>query len=413
MMSVEQRLKYVYRVVDHRAGAVQPPLLTVSIHYGVVPRSTFTDDLPRAEDLSNYKLCEKGDIVLNRMRAFQGAIGISPIRGIVSPDYMVLRPHGNTEARYLHHLFRSDWFIGEMSARLRGIGGTENGSVRTPRINPEDLGDIRVDLPSLEMQRRIADFLDVETSRIDQLRNLQVMLMKRLDEREAAQLDLAIDDLAEKWGLVPLRRFLQGVDQGSSPQCDAMPAARDEWGVLKVSCLRPGRFFPDENKRLPKEAKPELANEVKEGDLLITRANTPLLVGSTAVVRSTREKLLLSDKIFRVRLDDRISPDFVATVARGRRIRDLCAAVSNGASQSMANIRFEEVKEWPLPAADPSGQRDLIRRVTQQRATLDALRERIERQLLLLAERRQALITAAVTGQFDVSTASGRGVDAP
>ncbi|MFE4820816.1 restriction endonuclease subunit S [Streptomyces sp. NPDC056704] len=410
MTSPEQRLKYFYRVIDQRAGEDQPPLLAVSIHHGVVPRSTLTDDLPRAEDLSNYKLCEQGDIVLNRMRAFQGAIGVSSTRGLVSPDYLVLRPGPSTEARYLHHLFRSKWFIGEMSSRLRGIGGTENGAVRTPRINPEDLGDIRVALPSLEEQRRIADFLDAEISRIDRLSSRQQQVMRLLDERESAQLDLAIDNLAGRHGTVPLRRFLWGVDQGSSPQCEAVPAGDGEWGVLKVSCLRPGFFLPHENKRLPNGADPDRTSEVRDGDLLITRANTPQLVGSTAVVRKVRSKLLLSDKIFRVRLSHEISPEFVATVARGSRIRALCAASSNGASQSMANIRFEEVKAWPLPAVGPDLQRDLVERISRSRAQLDALRPKVNRQLDLLAERRQALITAAVTGQFDVSTASGRNV---
>jgi type I restriction enzyme, S subunit len=283
------------------------------------------------------------------------------------------------------------------------------GSTRD-KLTQEDLKKIDIWQPPLKEQRRIADFLDAETARIGQLFSLQQQVMRRLDEREAAQLDLAIDDLVEIHGTVPLRRFLMGVDQGSSPQCEAVPATDDEWGVLKVSCLRPGLFLPYENKRLPEGVNPDRASEVREGDLLITRANTPQLVGSTAVVHKVRSKLLLSDKIFRVRLSPEISPDFVATVARGSRIRALCAAGSNGASQSMANIRFEEVKAWPLPAVGADLQRDLVVRISRGRAQLNALRPKVNRQLDLLAERRQALITAAVTGQFDVTTASGRNV---
>lgn len=283
------------------------------------------------------------------------------------------------------------------------------GSTRA-RINLEVARDIQLPVPPLEEQHRIADFLDAETARIDQLSSLQQQVMRRLDERESAQLDLAIDDLVARNGTVPLRRLLLGVDQGSSPQCEAVPAGDDEWGVLKVSCLRPGVFLPHENKRLPEDANPDRTSEVHEGELLITRANTPQLVGSTAVVPKVRGKLLLSDKIFRIRLLKEISPEFVATVARGSRIRGLCAAGSNGASQSMANIRFEEVKAWPLPAVAPDLQRDLVEKISRGRTQLDALRPKVNRQLDLLAERRQALITAAVTGQFDVSTASGRNV---
>ncbi|MFE9175438.1 restriction endonuclease subunit S [Streptomyces sp. NPDC007126] len=285
-----------------------------------------------------------------------------------------------------------------------------SGMIGMVHVTKEDLASVPIPVPPVEAQRRIADFLNAETARIDNLIRLQGLFVERLAERERAQLDSAVDELINRWGTVPLRRFLRGVDQGTSPQADAFSAGPDEWGVLKVSCLRPGRFFPDENKRLPRDLKPDINHEVRPGDLLITRANTPQLVGSTAVVPWVRSKLLLSDKIYRVRVDQRITKEFVATVARGSRVRDLCAASSNGASQSMANIRFEEVKAWPLPAAPLDAQHDLVRRVDRQRSVLDGLRTKVERQVHLLTERRQALITAAVTGQFDVSTASGRNV---
>ncbi|MEU8581258.1 restriction endonuclease subunit S [Streptomyces abikoensis] len=399
------RLKHQYRIIDQRAGSTQPPLLAVSIHHGVVPRDSLTDKLPRAEDLSNYKICAPGDIVLNRMRAFQGAIGIASTEGMVSPDYLVIRPNRGAHPGYLHHLFRSSWFIGEMISRLRGIGGTESGSVRTPRINPEDLGDITISLPDLDEQRRIADFLDAETARIDRMASRCQRLLSLVNERDQALLDSSLEVVSNKAGLIPFRRFILGVDQGSSPQCEAIPAADGEWGVLKVSCLRPGLFNPEENKRLPPEAEPDVRAEVKRGDLLITRANTPALVGSTAVVKDVRPGLLLCDKIFRVKVTSDLDPEFLAVVARGSRVRASSAATSNGASQSMANLRFEEIKDWPIPAVSLSDQRRVVDLVSESHSVVMDLKVKVDRQLTLLAERRQALITAAVTGQLDVTTA--------
>jgi len=164
-----KRIKFHYSIVDERVGNREFPLLSVSARHGVVRRDSIADGPSRAEDLSNYKVCRPGDIVLNRMSAYQGAVGRSSQHGIVSPDYLVLRVSGEAESRYFHHLFRSRWMIGEMSSRLRGIGSSENNGVRTPRINPEDLGDISVELPPLDEQRRIADFLDAETTWIDRL----------------------------------------------------------------------------------------------------------------------------------------------------------------------------------------------------------------------------------------------------
>lgn len=153
------RLKLLYDVIDERAGDRDLQLLSVSIHRRVVPRSTMTLDEARAEDLSSYKITKPGDIVLNRMRAFQGAIGLNRVLGIVSPDYLVLRPKSVVRADWLHYVFRSDWFVGEMITRLRGIGSVELGSVRTPRINASDLGQIKLAIPDLDEQGLAVDRL--------------------------------------------------------------------------------------------------------------------------------------------------------------------------------------------------------------------------------------------------------------
>lgn len=386
--------------------------LSVYLDSGVVPRDSRTDNHNQlGEDLSRYLVVRPDDIVFNKLRTWQGGLGHSKYYGIVSPAYFVCRSKVTSDSRFLHYLLHSNPYLAELTRISKWMPPSQ---FDTPW---ETLRKLPLLLPPAEEQRRIADFLDAETAHIDRLAELQRKMIVGLNEREAAQLDIAIDDLISRAGMVPLRRFVWSVDQGSSPQCDSVPASEDEWGVLKVSCLRPGVFDPRENKRLPAEIQPDSRNEVREGDLLITRANTPQLVGSTAVVRQVRRKILLSDKIFRVRLSENISPEFVAAIARGSRVRSLSAAGSNGASSSMANIRFEEVKQWPMPAVSLPEQMQFVERVSRSRRQLDALRPVVNRRITLLAERRQALITAAVTGQFDVSTASGRnateGVTAP
>ncbi|MWA04946.1 hypothetical protein F8568_032195 [Actinomadura sp. LD22] len=372
-------------------------------------RTRFHKSDGRPATLKGY--LKAGDILVNstgtgtlgRVGFFEGAPDDIPC---MADGHVTIVRTDNAEAnsRYAYYWLRSRLFQDYIYAVL-AVGATNQ-----IELNREGLANAPFPSPPIEEQRRIADFLDAETARIDRAGSLQKRILATLEERERAHLDIAIDELIETCGSVPLRRFVWSVDQGVSPQCDAAPADEGEWGVLKVSCLRPGVFLPHENKRLPKEVPPFRESEVRDGDLLITRANTPELVGSTAVVNRVRSKLLLSDKIFRVRLSPGMLPEFVATVARGSRIRALCASSANGASQSMANIRFEEVKAWPMPLADVRKQKRFVAEVVHDRNKIEEIKPRIKAQLALLAERRQALITAAVTGQFDVSTASGRGV---
>lgn len=301
-------------------------------------------------------------------------------------------------------------FLAYMLASLEPHWKASTRETTQANLSLERVANIEVHDHPMEIQKGIADFLDAETARIDRLVALNEQVVRIAHERDAARLDYELEHAGNEHGRVPFRRLIRGMDQGSSPQCEAVPAAAGEWGVLKVSAVRPGTFFPSENKKLPDDVVPDQKNGVGEGDLLVVRANTPELVGSTAVVRTGQQKLLLSDKIFRIRTDGRLDPNFLEIVARGGRIRQLCAALSNGASQSMANIRFEEVKAWPIPLPPVEKQRSIVERVQRDRRISDELAKNVTRISELLNEKKRALITAAVTGQFDVSTASGRGV---
>ncbi len=145
---------------DERAGATasSADLLTVSIASGVTPRGEWTADQHRADDLTKYKVVRVGDIVLNRMRAFQGAVGVSRNNGITSPDYAVLRCDRRTLLpEFAANLLKSPRFVYEITRRLRGIGNEESGQVRTPRVAVADLIRIPTKVPELEVQQRAVD----------------------------------------------------------------------------------------------------------------------------------------------------------------------------------------------------------------------------------------------------------------
>jgi type I restriction enzyme S subunit len=91
-------------------------------------------------------------------------------------------------------MIKSSWFVGQMTARLRGIGTVELGNVRTPRINPADLGAIAVTLPPRFQQHAIANYLDRETAHIDGLIEKKRRLIGLVTERVRSFISLATDD---------------------------------------------------------------------------------------------------------------------------------------------------------------------------------------------------------------------------
>lgn len=188
------RLKQHFHEVDRRVGeaGTRLPLMSVSIDWGVRRRDEVRDDLPRANDLSNYKTCRPGDLVINRMRAFQGALGIAGEEGIVSPDYAVLRTATTLRPDWLAETMKTACFVGEMTSRLRGIGSTEGGSVRTPRVAVSDIGQIRVSVPSEAQQTREVSVLMEERRQVS---GVVATVQKHMDlarERRAALIAAAV-----------------------------------------------------------------------------------------------------------------------------------------------------------------------------------------------------------------------------
>lgn len=187
------RLKAHLAESDARVGAAADThiLLSVSIDWGVRPRDESVQQAA-SEDLSNYKLVREGDIVVNRMRAFQGALGRAPQPGMVSPDYSVFRPRDTIDSNWLAGIMRSAPFVGEMTSRIRGIGSVDAGQVRTPRINAADLLSIRVTVPSLVEQRESFDTWSAQSQRMDAMiegANDTIVLMQ---ERRAALISAAV-----------------------------------------------------------------------------------------------------------------------------------------------------------------------------------------------------------------------------
>lgn len=266
----------------------------------------------------------------------------------------------------------------------------------------EDLLGMEIELPTLDVQRRIADFLDVETARIDHLSVLQASVLQTLNQHDQAIRDTLLDELIDQVGELPLRRYSPWIEQGASPSCENHPREGDRWGVLKLSAVKRGRFFSEENKQLPHEVEPIREFEVREGELLVTRANTPELVGDVAVVTKAAPRLLLPDLIYRVGLDGRLRADFAAQVFLSTRVRGLIQSIARGSSQSMVKLRGEDIREWPVPRASLGQQSDFISEIEGQLESSERLRVAIRNQLSLLTERRQALIAAAVAGMIEV-----------
>jgi len=279
-------------------------------------------------------------------------------------------------------------------------------------LNLEPLGRTPISMPPSGDRRRIADFLDTETGRIDALTNARSSQHQMLNEWWKSYLGASVQRLIDEYGTITLRRVVNSVEQGWSPQCDDTEAHPAEWAVLKTSAVSAGTFKPSEHKRLPVNISPEMRYKIMDGDILMTRGSgSPEHVGVAAMADTEGRSLLLSDLLYRIRVDQaHWSPQFITLALASNPIRGLVSLLFRGQSGQTIKLRSEDVKEIGIPAAPVTVQHLVSSDLMLVRNQIQNAQAAIGKSQALLAERRQALITAAVTGRFDVSSASGRGL---
>lgn len=156
-------------------------VLSVYRDYGVIPKASRDDNHNRTPaDLTSYQLVTPGDLVINKMKAWQGALGVSAHRGIVSPDYQVARPYVDIVPEYLHNVLRSPAMIPQYRVRSIGVRPAQW------RLYWNDFANLRIPVPSLKAQNEIVAELGEATRQIDAMLTKVEELKALLIERRAA-----------------------------------------------------------------------------------------------------------------------------------------------------------------------------------------------------------------------------------
>lgn len=181
-----RRAAWLFHERDER-GETELPLLEVSINAGVVLRE-FSDDRieSTAADFNTYKIARRGDVAFNKMRMWQGAVGVAPQDGLVSPDYVVAAPTEALSPQYAGLLFRTDMFSAECARRSHGIVWDRL------RLYWEGFREIELPLPSADDQREIVAYIAKETAKLDELRAATEHTITLLKERRASLIAAAV-----------------------------------------------------------------------------------------------------------------------------------------------------------------------------------------------------------------------------
>jgi type I restriction enzyme S subunit len=181
-----ERSRWLFRERDERSVTGEEEMLTVSHLTGVTPRSEKDVNMFEAETNEGYKICYAGDLAINTLWAWMGAMGVARVNGIVSPAYHVYQPGPQLKPTYIDALVRMPVFAQEVTRYSKGVWSSRL------RLYPEGFFEVFLPVPPIEEQRAIVGHIAKETAKLDALHLATERTILLLKERRAALIAAAV-----------------------------------------------------------------------------------------------------------------------------------------------------------------------------------------------------------------------------
>ena len=400
-------------------------LLSVTISKGIIKQSALLSDTSKKDssntDKGKYKLVHPGDIAYNKMRAWQGAFGISEYKGIVSPAYIIIRAREQADAQYFHYLFRMPSFAKEAERWSYGIT-SDQWSLR-----PEHFKMIYCCCPPIEEQAAIAHFLNYADRRIRRYIRTKQKLIKLLEEQKQVVINEAVTrglnphtslkssgiewlgDIPMYWNVCRLRNILtDGPRNGISPPVSESGKSIESFSI---SAVRNGilDIRPNDIKHVLSNPRSDLGKyRLKAGDVLLVRGNGNIsFVGKAGLVKEDMRKRIYPDILMRLRFDSTVDPSYIISLLNCSTSR---AQIENAAKTTVGTYKVNNRQVRQLWMALPSYEEQLsiLEKTEHLTSNISACSLQANSEIDLLREFRTRLIADVVTGKLDVREAAAK-----
>lgn len=387
------------------------PILEVSLRTGVRVRDM--ENAARKQVMQQrdkYKRAAHGDIAYNMMRLWQGAVGIAPEDGLVSPAYVVARPYKETDGRYYAYLFRTQAYMREVNKYSRGIVSDRN------RLYWDEFKQMPSVFPPPDEQRAIANYLDGYGRLVNRFIRNKRQLIERLNEQKQALIHRVVTR-----GLNPNVRL-------KSSGIEWLANVPEHWDLLKlkwVANFNPSRlergkqaqdiglvpFLPMERVGVEGQINPEMRqySEVSQGytyfrrsDVVVAKITPCFENGKGACLHDLPSDYGFGTTEFIVlRAKPALLPEFLYQLTKLKVFRLRGAEAMTGAA-GQQRVPLDFVKNFIVPCPPLDEQRELLQWISDQTKEIDLAIGGARREIALVREYRDRLISDVVTGQVDV-----------
>lgn len=388
-------------------------ILSLTAKQGVVPydEKDGGGNKPK-EDISAYRLAYPGDIVMNSMNILSGSVGLSKYYGCVSPVYYMLRPQRkSSDVRYFNYIFQTTMFQRSLFGLGNGILMKEsgNGKLNTirMRIPMEKFGDLYIPVAPDEVQKSIADFLDTQCKRIDEMiANIQNQVeilqaqrkaviteavTKGLD-RSASFVDSGVQwigEMPEHWKCIRGKYILKYVQK---------PIKEDD-GV--ITCFRDGEVTLRSNRREEgfTMADKEIGYQgIDVGDLVVHGMDG--FAGAIGISDSRGK----ASPVLNV-LDTKQNKRYIMYYLRSMAYSDVFVALATGIRVRSCDLRWNKLSELLYPVPPIKEQDAIVKHIDSKLKKINEILISKEEQLDILERYKKTIIYEYATGKKEVPSA--------
>ena len=368
---------------------------------------------------SDSRMFQKGDVLFNKLRPYLAKVYHAEFNGVSSSELLCLRPSDAVDPRYLFYALISKGFIDSVDAETFGT--------KMPRADWEIIGHQPLPLPSLDLQRRIARFLDEKTARIDALIEKKRELLDRLAEKRHALITRAVTKgLNPDACMKPSDIHTQGTNRRAAegagrmtllPSPQGWPSKRlkylatyndevlaentdedKEIDYVEISGVSLSRGVEEVERMTFGESPSRARRKVQDGDILISTVRTYLRAIATVDKPGPGPGLIASTGFCVVRPKNDVDSGFLGWAAKSEPFISAVVARSVGVSYPAINASELVTIDVPVPPLDT--QRRIAQFLDKKTMLIDGVVERILGSVEHLMEYRSALITTAVKGQL-------------
>lgn len=357
------------------------------------------------EKWEEKRFLQNGDLLWNSTGT--GTIGRAAIvqlrdgeRFVADSHVTIVRSAEGMEPKYVHY-----WVMGP--AVQNSIEAMQSGSTNQVELSKGAVETTPIPVAPPEQQKRIVAKIEELFSHIDAgVESLnkakQLLRQYRQSVLKAAVTGELLGSAFPEDIFKSIDFGLETLGQGWSPRCEKEPSPDEStWGVIKTTAVQSLEYRQNENKRLPDALDPRPKHEVLVGDLLVTRAGPRVRVGICCLVKETRQKLMICDKVYRLRVKkDVILPEYLELVLNAPNVLSEIEKLKSGINDSGVNLTQNKFVQLQIPYPSLGQQGKLVLMVGEKVESIARLGEEIERQLLKAEKNKQSILASAFGGSL-------------